>query len=65
MSDEHLDKLGQPFYRPADRPVQSEQDKKGSGLGISIIQRILTLHRLRFALSRSTLGGLKAEIFFD
>ena len=65
VSDEHLAKLGQPFYRPADRPVQSEQDKKGSGLGISIIQRILTLHGLRFALSRSTLGGLKAEIFFD
>ena len=65
VSDEHLAKLGQPFYRPADRPVQSEQDKKGSGLGISIIQRILTLHGLRFVLSRSTLGGLKAEIFFD
>lgn len=64
VSDEDLAKLGQPFYRPADRPVQSIQDEKGSGLGISIIKRIASLHGFQFILSRSALGGLKAQIVF-
>lgn len=64
VSDEDLAKLGQPFYRPADRPVQSQQDEKGSGLGISIIKRIVKLHGFQFQLSRSQLGGLKAELIF-
>lgn len=64
VSDEDLAKLGQPFYRPADRPVQSNQDEKGSGLGISIIKRIATLHGFQFLLSRSQFGGLKAELIF-
>ncbi|WGE46917.1 ATP-binding protein [Actinobacillus equuli] len=64
VSDEDLAKLGQPFYRPVDRPVQSGQDEKGSGLGISIIKRIVELHRFGLKLSRSEMGGLKAEIFF-
>ncbi|VEI44802.1 sensor protein QseC [Actinobacillus equuli] len=64
VSDEDLAKLGQPFYRPVDRPVQSGQDERGSGLGISIIKRIVELHRFELKLSRSEMGGLKAEIFF-
>ncbi|WP_018652805.1 ATP-binding protein [Actinobacillus capsulatus] len=64
VSDEDLAKLGQPFYRPVDRSIQSEQDEKGSGLGISIIKRIVELHRFELKLSRSEMGGLKAEIFF-
>lgn len=64
VSDEVLAKLGQPFYRPVDRPVQSDNDEKGSGLGISIIKRIAELHGFNFQLSHSALGGLKAEIVF-
>lgn len=64
VSEEELAKLGQPFYRPVDRPVQSAQDEKGSGLGISIIKRIAELHRFSLNLSRSDMGGLKVEIIF-
>lgn len=64
VSDEDLNKLGQPFYRPVDRPVQSDKDEKGSGLGISIIKRIVELHGFSMKLSRSEMGGLKAEIIF-
>lgn len=64
VSDEDLHKLGQPFYRPVDRPVQSDKDEKGSGLGISIIKRIVELHGFSMKLSRSEMGGLKVEILF-
>ncbi|WP_150539548.1 ATP-binding protein [Actinobacillus vicugnae] len=68
VSDEDLAKLGQPFYRPTERPVThstaSAQDEKGSGLGISIIKRIVALHHFDLKLSRSELGGLKVEILF-
>lgn len=64
ISDEDIAKLGQPFYRPAERPVHSKHDEKGSGLGISITKRIVQLHRFSLQLSRSQMGGLKAEIIF-
>ncbi|WGE89698.1 ATP-binding protein [Actinobacillus arthritidis] len=64
VSDEDLVKLGQPFYRPVDRPVQSDKDEKGSGLGISIIKRIVELHGFSMRLTRSKMGGLKVEILF-
>jgi len=64
VSDEDLAKLGQPFYRPVDRPVQSDKDAKGSGLGISIIKRIVELHGFSMQLTRSEKGGLKVEIRF-
>lgn len=64
VSPSELEKLGQPFYRPADRPIESDQDEKGSGLGLSIIKRILELHHFHFTLTQSPLGGLKAEIRF-
>lgn len=64
VSDDDLAKLGQPFYRPVERPTEGQQDEKGSGLGLSIVKRILALHHLQLKLSRSELGGLKAEILF-
>ncbi|OOR98469.1 two-component system sensor histidine kinase QseC [Haemophilus paracuniculus] len=64
VSDSDLAKLGQPFYRPVDRPTDNGQDEKGSGLGLSIVKRILALHHFQLKLSRSELGGLKAEILF-
>lgn len=64
VSDEDLAKLGQPFYRPVDRPVQGQADEKGSGLGISIIKRIVALHNFTITLAHSEMGGLKVEIQF-
>ncbi|QIW15792.1 two-component system sensor histidine kinase QseC [Pasteurellaceae bacterium RH1A] len=61
VSEADLAKLGQPFYRPVDRP---DSDNKGSGLGISIVKRIVELHRFKLNLSASELGGLKVEVIF-
>ncbi|HHT7855095.1 quorum sensing histidine kinase QseC [Pasteurella multocida] len=44
VNDADLAKLGQRFYRPAG------QNEKGSGLGLSIVQRITTLHHYQFRL---------------
>ncbi|HDR1928320.1 TPA: two-component system sensor histidine kinase QseC, partial [Pasteurella multocida] len=44
VNDADLAKLGQRFYRPAG------QNEKGSGLGLSIVQRIATLHHYQFRL---------------
>lgn len=64
VSDEDLLRLGQPFFRPVDRPNSANNDEKGSGLGLSIIRRIVQLHRFDLQFSRSELGGLKVEIRF-
>ncbi|HDR1858960.1 quorum sensing histidine kinase QseC [Pasteurella multocida] len=44
VNDDDLAKLGQRFYRPAG------QNEKGSGLGLSIVQRIAALHHYQFRL---------------
>ncbi|HDR1510576.1 TPA: two-component system sensor histidine kinase QseC, partial [Pasteurella multocida] len=44
VNDADLAKLGQRFYRPAG------QNEKRSGLGLSIVQRIATLHHYQFRL---------------
>ncbi|AKD39823.1 TPA: quorum sensing histidine kinase QseC [Pasteurella multocida] len=44
VNDADLAKLGQRFYRPAG------QNEKGSGLGLSIVQRIATLHHYQLRL---------------
>lgn len=48
VSDADLAKLGQRFYRPAG------QNEKGSGLGLSIVQRIAQLHRYQVNLENIT-----------
>lgn len=65
VSEADLQRLGQPFYRPADRPVESEQDQRGSGLGLSIVKRILALHSHSLHFQHSERGGLRVEIRFD
>lgn len=51
VSDSDLSKLGQRFYRPAG------QNEKGSGLGLSIVQRIAELHHFRFHITNQMLDG--------
>ncbi|MBQ9258882.1 MAG: hypothetical protein IJ187_03400 [Neisseriaceae bacterium] len=56
IAPEHLSRIKERFFRP---PGQKES---GSGLGMSIIDRIATLHGLTFILQNRETGGLKAEV---
>jgi len=52
------DKIFNRFYRLAGQEVE------GSGLGLSIVQRIAELHRARLSLHQSALGGLEVCLIF-
>ncbi|WP_356918864.1 ATP-binding protein, partial [Chryseobacterium gambrini] len=56
---EDLAKLGQRFYRPAG------QNEKGSGLGLSIVNRIAELHHYKVKFSNCTPKGFQTEIRFE
>lgn len=59
LSPDQLDRLGQRFYRvPGSQP-------EGSGLGWSIMQRLVELHTMSFAVERSpSLGGMMVRVNF-
>lgn len=63
VPDDALDKLGQRFYRPAG------QNEKGSGLGLSIVQRIAQLHhyQVRYKNAKNSRGekGFWVEILLN
>ena len=52
------EKVLQRFYRGRD-VVEA-----GSGLGLSIVKRIVELHNARIVLGESTLGGLRVDVIF-
>ncbi|MFK3706527.1 two-component system sensor histidine kinase QseC [Raoultella sp. BIGb0138] len=56
ISAEALARLGERFYRPPG------QDEPGSGLGLSIVRRIATLHRMTVTFSNSSAGGFEARV---
>jgi len=56
ISDEHLARLGERFYRPPG------QEQTGSGLGISIVQRIAQLHQLKVVYENRAEGGLIVRV---
>ena len=56
IDPEYLPRIRERFFRP---PGQKES---GSGLGLSIIDRIATLHGLVFILHNRETGGLNAEV---
>lgn len=61
MNDLELSKIYEPFYR-----VESEQSNiKGSGLGLSIVKHITTLHNGEIHCSHSSLGGLCVAVKFS
>lgn len=56
IDPEYMPRIRERFFRP---PGQKES---GSGLGLSIIDRIATLHGLVFILHNRETGGLNAEV---
>lgn len=61
VADDDYERITQRFYRC----VETAQLAEGSGLGLSIVQRIMRLHEADIAFSKSALGGLKVELRFD
>ena len=59
--DDDYERIAQRFYRC----VETAQLAEGSGLGLSIVQRIMRLHDADIVFSKSTLGGLKVELHFN
>lgn len=53
---EHLARLGERFYRPPG------QEQTGSGLGLSIVQRIAHLHGLQVVFANRVEGGFSATV---
>jgi two-component system sensor histidine kinase QseC len=58
ITEEERAKIFNRFYRLAGQNIE------GSGLGLSIVQRIAELHRATITLQRSHLGGLEVRITF-
>jgi two-component system sensor histidine kinase QseC len=56
VSPEFLTGLGKRFFRPPG------QEKTGSGLGLSIVQRIAALHTMRTHFSNNAEGGFQVRI---
>ncbi|KAA8725919.1 quorum sensing histidine kinase QseC [Ewingella americana] len=56
IDDAHLARLGERFYRPPG------QQQTGSGLGVSIVQRIAQLHGLQVSYRNRQQGGLEVAI---
>jgi len=52
------EKVLERFYRGQD------VTQPGSGLGLSITQRIAELHQARISLGESSLGGLQIDVIF-
>lgn len=56
ISPEALARIGERFYRPPG------QDEPGSGLGLSIVQRIAALHQMSVVFSNAPEGGFVARV---
>lgn len=61
VADEDYERITQRFYRCVD----TAQAAEGSGLGLSIVTRIIRLHDADIDFSKAQLGGLKVSLRFD
>lgn len=60
IKEQDLERLTQRFYRC----VETAHSIEGSGLGLSIVQRIATIHDAEIHFSKSKMGGLSAQVIF-
>ncbi len=60
IKDEDRERLTQRFFRS----VETANNAEGSGLGLSIVQRIATIHDAGIQFSKSSMGGLQVRISF-
>jgi len=58
VDDATLARLGERFYRPPG------QDQPGSGLGLSIVQRIAALHQMSVTFDHAPGGGFRVQIYW-
>lgn len=58
VADSEYERLSQRFYRC----IETANTAEGSGLGLSIAQRIVALHGAEIGFAKSTLGGLQARL---
>ena len=56
IAPEALARIGERFYRPPG------QQATGSGLGLSIVKRIATLHRMRVEIGNAAEGGCEVQL---
>jgi two-component system sensor histidine kinase QseC len=61
VADADYARISQRFFRC----VETAQIAEGSGLGLSIVQRIIRLHDADIEFAKSALGGLKVSLRFD
>jgi two-component system sensor histidine kinase QseC len=61
VADDDYQRITQRFYRC----VETANSVEGSGLGLSIVQRIVALHAAEIDFAKSELGGLKAILELD
>ncbi|MBD9358451.1 ATP-binding protein [Methylomonas albis] len=61
VADDDYQRITQRFYRC----VETASSVEGSGLGLSIVQRIVALHAAEIDFAKSSLGGLKAILRLD
>ena len=61
VADDDYERITQRFYRC----VETARLADGSGLGLSIVQRIIRLHDADISFGKSALGGLKVELRFS
>lgn len=59
IADEYLNRVHERFFRPAG------QNETGSGLGLSIVERIAKLHGLTFSLDNHVEGGVVACLVYE